>query len=303
MKSLDVLETDPMFRPGIYDGRDLPKLTSEQYHSSSRISRGDLVMLTLPKTALDFIYDRQHQEPPSAAMVRGSALHTAILEPDLFDEEYVLMPMDAKRTKKGDKERIDDFIAQATADGKQVVGWDYRKKQLALTEVTAVVEVSKRVRENPEAMRVLQGPGLTEVSVAWEADGVDKRCRVDRTYYTKHGPVGVDLKSAGGEDGAWAPNFAREMTKRNLQMQAGHYLEGLTVATGEEHKGWLFVVYECKPPFKLYMPPLHPEDIEQGRRQYKRAAELFKRCREADEWPGYVNDYEPVRLLNYAREN
>ncbi len=302
MKSLQVLDTDPMARSGIYDGEDLPKLASEVYHSSSRISRSDLVDLKLPNTPADFMHNRSLREPPTAAMVRGSALHTAILEPHLFDSEFAILPLDSKRKKNADKEAVDAFIAQAHADSKLVVGWDYNQGQLALSEAKAVIEVSKAVREDEYVQRILQGPGLTEVSVAWDVDGVGKRARIDRTYYGSDGPVAVDLKSAGQRGGAWGPNFARDLGKRELQMQAGHYLEGLTASTGEDHSQWLFVVYECVAPFKVALHPLRSDAIEQGRRECQAATELFKRCRDEGQWPGYPRDFEDLGLPPYKRE-
>lgn len=302
MRPLHVTDLDPMAAPGVYDGKQHPRLPAEVYHSSARISRSDLVLLKLPNTPADFMYERGIVEPPSAAMVRGSALHTAILEPDLFEQQFALMPLDAKNAKKEDKQRIQDFLAENEAEGRQVVGWDYRRRQLALGEVQTLIEVPKRVREDPYIRRVLQGPGFTEVSVAWDVDGVGKRARIDRTYYGEDGPVVVDLKSVGQRGGAWGPTFARDMANRELQMQAGHYLEGMTESTGEEHRLWLFVAYECVPPYKVALHPLSDEAIEQGRRECVAATDLFRRCRDADEWPGYPRDFADVSLPKWKKE-
>ena len=80
----------------------------------------------------------------SKAMAFGSAIHCALLEPNLFDDRYVVSPKFDKRTKAG-KERALTFAAQNTE--KSIIQQD---------EWDNLVLVRDAVRATPEAMDLLR---------------------------------------------------------------------------------------------------------------------------------------------------
>src|SRR5690606_3808663 len=93
---------------GIHD------LTNEQYHAASGISRSQLMLLD--KSPYHFWYEVLSGEAltkeSTPSMNIGSAFHTLLLEPDLFDNEYAVIPNIDRRTKQG-KEDYKVFVEES----------------------------------------------------------------------------------------------------------------------------------------------------------------------------------------------
>src|SRR6185369_8534287 len=78
-------------------------ISNEEYHSSNGISRTSLMLLN--KSPYHFWYEKLSGEfekkEQTPAMNLGSAFHTLLLEPELFDKEFAVMAKVDKRTKDG----------------------------------------------------------------------------------------------------------------------------------------------------------------------------------------------------------
>jgi hypothetical protein len=61
------------------------------------------------------------------------------------------------------------------------------------------------------------------------------------------------------------------------------------------------VVVEKDAPHCVALYELPGEDIERGRLLNRRAIDLFARCIERNEWPGYADDPKPVGLPIWSR--
>ena len=83
--------------PGIYD------ISNEAYHQGPGISRSAL--LEFKKSPYHYWYKYKNPdyipESPTPAQILGHALHTAILEPEKVEEQFVVLPKVDKRTKAG----------------------------------------------------------------------------------------------------------------------------------------------------------------------------------------------------------
>ena len=83
-------------------------LDNELYHKAYGLSCSDLkVMLRSPAHYHASLLFPQKTTPE---MLLGSALHTAVLQPELFDEEYMELPKLDRRTKEG-KELYKSYFA------------------------------------------------------------------------------------------------------------------------------------------------------------------------------------------------
>ena len=287
------LSTDTMPESGLYaDGGDHPWLPPQLYHKSSRLSRSALVTL-LRSTPAHFAYERGHAVEATDAMVRGDAIHAAVLEPERFATEYLLPPSHMDRRLKADKELWAALEAEAVSTGKRL---------LQPSHVEPVTEIARAVREHPALRDILRGPGLTEASAAWETDdGVALRCRPDRAFQDQGGEAWLmDLKSADGEAAASPEAFARQIAQRRLHVQAALYCTGMTAATGTPHERFGFIVYEVQPPYACAVYRLEDDAIAQGRSEIAEALHTYRACRDADRWPDYAGDGD-VRLIGLPR--
>src|SRR5690606_34184749 len=115
------------FKDGIYD------ITNDQYHGSDGISRSQLMLLN--KSPYHYWYSvvsglapRQEATP---AMLIGSAFHTLLLEPHLFEHEYCIMPKIDRRTSAG-KEEWAAFMERS--QGQTVLTDDQYQKAYSMAE-------------------------------------------------------------------------------------------------------------------------------------------------------------------------
>ncbi|MGB1290509.1 MAG: PD-(D/E)XK nuclease-like domain-containing protein [Pseudoalteromonas sp.] len=190
------------------------------------------------------------------AMVLGSAVHTAILEPESFSSEYVVAPKCDRRTKAG-KEIWANFTE--SAGNKTVLAeWEY--------EVTS--QMKNAVLSHPMANKMLTG-GESEYSYFTEFEGVEVKCRPD---YLKNGCL-IDLKTTAD---ASYEGFAKQMGNLAYHLQAAFYVDVFNKATGSEIKDFYFVAVENKKPYAVAVYRLDEPQIEAGRLHYQIALEKYR---------------------------
>lgn len=109
----------PELTPGIY------KMANEEYHAAPGISRSVLEMVLDDPASIEWMYNCPVDTEKLKTLDFGSACHTAILEPELFDSLYAVEPSVNKRTNAG-KQEIEDF--HAVNGHKTIITHDERKK-------------------------------------------------------------------------------------------------------------------------------------------------------------------------------
>ena len=124
--------------PGIYDD-----LSNEDYHSSPGISKSGLDLINKSP----YLFSNRPKQEPTKAMLIGSATHTAVLERDLFADQYVWAPNVDGRTKAG-KEELALFASENV--GKTV---------LKSEEFDLIANISRSVWNNPIAANILDEQG------------------------------------------------------------------------------------------------------------------------------------------------
>lgn len=128
--------------------------------------------------------------------------------------------------------------------------------------------------------------GKPEQTLIWrEENGVWCRARID---YLIGDDVIDDLKTTGtsANPHEWARN---RLFADGKDIQHSFYLRGLKALTGLDGQ-WRFVVVEVKPPFGMSVISLAPTAVELAEQKVERAIELWKRCIDSGEWPGYEQD-------------
>lgn len=257
---------------GIYC--DMP---NDLYHASKGISS------TQVKTIISetpFHYWAKYIAPPeqriandpTPAMLFGTGCHTAILEPHLFREEYVVAPTDInKRTKEGKEE----YAAwEKSVEGKQVV------KQEFINDVAAMAEAFRANKTGQQ----LVSRGLNEHSIyaTCPETGLLIKCRPD-VWIPDIGVV-ADYKTALS---ASPSAFSKVIDNLGYHISAAFYLDIIEQATGEKPTQWAFIVQEKKAPYASATYVLSDEALEQGRALYKKALRMIAECMDNDSWESY----------------
>lgn len=185
-----------------------------------------------------------------------------------------------------------EFVKASRAAGRvPVVQAEYDRARAMADEVLA----------HPVAGRLFeQDRGAPEVSLFWTDDetGVDCRARLDfLDYRTDRRTLITDLKTTANAD----PNaFGRTAADFGYEISTWWYLDALAHARGDDDAAFVHVLVEKEPPYLVSVVQLDEPSVELGRRKAMRARAMFRDCTEADLWPGYSTDVEPVTLPRWA---
>lgn len=270
-------------KPGVY------VLTNDEYHKGQGISASGLKWLVnaSPLHLWDRKFNPDREEKPATdALVFGSVVHTLVLEPETFDQRYLVAPTFNKRTKEG-KEQYAELMLRV------------EKQKLTLVEQDVLDEARKAaasVLAHPNADGLLRG-GKAEQSVYWiDPDtGVLCKCRPD---YWRHDLLLLsDLKTT--IDGS-ASDFSRAIHNFNYHIQAAYYVDGMTIATGEKYEDFVFFCVEKQPPYAVANYRIDERSIAKGRELYKKALATYARCLQTNTWPGYPTEIQSIDLPVWA---
>lgn len=275
-------------KQGLFDG-----ISNAEYHGGQGISKSGLDLIAQSPLHYYAAYLDPKRQPreETPAMAIGTAIHSAVLEPDKFDADYLVLPECDRRTKEG-KAIYAAFAEQAQEGGKRVISADDYKACLA---------IAAQVRSHPAA-RVLFGQGIAEQSAYWVDKQTGVQCKA-RPDWLMAGGI-VDVKST---ENASAAAFQRSVVSWRYHVQAAWYLDGIKAATGDDAQAFMFAVFEKKAPYACAFYYADADMLELGRREYRRNLQTYAECMNSNSWPGYSAEILPISLpvwvLNAANDN
>lgn len=243
------------------------KMTEQQYRTHPGVNKSTL--WEMRKSPAHYKYALEHQtEKDTPALRFGRALHTAILQPEEFKQNYVVAPDIDRRTKAG-REEWERFLD--VNRGKDVLSQD---------DYDTINGMYESVWNDDTAADLLNGC-LTETPLFWtdEATRIRCKCRLDAH---KDGIV-VDLKSCAD---AATSRFARDAMKYGYDVQAAHYLRGYKAKYGNNAEFW-FLCVEKTPPYAVNVIKASDAFVDRGTWQLIDLMDKLKECRTHRKWPGY----------------
>lgn len=228
----------------------------------------------------------------SDAMKLGRAVHTAVLEPEVFLARFVTFTGERRAGKEWES-------FKAKSEGREV---------LTAAQAHEVHALQSAVRSSSVAAPFLAG-GKREVSLLWnhkQADitsegtvlspGYRVACKGRLDYLCEEGIV--DLKTCRD---ASPDAFSAAAWRLGYLGQAAFYVDGYKAATGREVP-YTIVAVEKFPPFAVAVYSFPREVLEEGRDLYRALLDVLAECRRSDRWPGYQNDtVQPLQLPRWAR--
>lgn len=258
--------------PGIYTG-----IPNDEYHSGPGVSKSGLWTI-YNQTPAHFRFPPEKKETAQSQAIKdlGSAIHAAILEPDLFERDFIRGPED----RRGNKWK--DLVEVATLDGKTVL------VEAAYDEALAVRDM---VHRNAWINAILtQGDGVNEAS-GYAADPVTgelRRVRPDR--YRRDLRVMIDVKST---ESAAAEKFKRSVTAYGYHAQEAFYTD-VWQDLGQPVDGFVFIAFEKKSPYAVQVFELPPAIVEEGRAIMRKALDTYAECHRKNAWPGYADGVQEL---------
>jgi hypothetical protein len=212
----------------------------------------------------------------------GAAIHTCVLEPDLWPSLYVRGIAGDGRTK-------------AIREAREELAALYPKAHvLKPKDFDMCLAVRDAVFGHPHTKHLFEG--MREASAVWidPATGVKCRGRFDDVA------VGVgcitDLKSAADA----SPNrFPKVIYDLGYHIQAAMYLRGAKVL-GIDADTFAIVAPEKEPPYCVAVYQLAGAAIYDGERELEPLLERWAACEASGEWPGYPTDVVMLDLPTWA---
>lgn len=268
-------------KTGIYSG-----ISNDDYHGGVGVSKSGLDVLARSPLHYwaKYIDPNRERKEPTPAMKLGTAIHTAVLEPDEFTKRHIVAPVVDRRTKDG-KATWEQFLADAEAAGADLISAD---------DFATCQAISQQVRQHPTARKVFAN-GTPELSAYWtDAEtGLLCKCRPDWLGL----PLIVDLKST--ED-ASAEGFAKSAWNYRYWVQAAWYVDGIEQATGQRPDAFVFAAFEKSAPYACAFYFADEAMLDMGRREYRKQLRVLADCKAADKWPGYPTDVLPLGVPPWA---
>jgi exodeoxyribonuclease VIII len=261
-------------------------LTNAEYHARPEVSKSGLDMVR--RSPLHFwnryLNPDRIIEPPTAAMTIGSALHTRVLEPHLFDDEYAVAPHCDRRTKEG-KMIWADFEQEAAG-----------KTLLKAEDALQITAMADSLRRHPAARVLLNKAGKAEQSYFWTDDETGEKCKCRPDFHTDDRRIIVDVKTT--EDASPGKFLRSSVLQWRYHVQAAFYMQGVP-----EAELFLFAVVEKKPPFAAAVYTLPTKLVERGLEDARADLRCIAECRAADRWPGYGDEVQELSLPKWLEDD
>lgn len=229
-------------------------------------------------------------------MFKGTAAHTAILEPEEWDKRYAALPPGTDlRTKVGKELRA---ALEEANPGCEVIKSDTADMAWAMNE---------QVHRHPMAHAALTGAGQNEVTLVWDvtaSNGLVVRCkgRIDRLTTLEGYGVIADYKTT--QDASW-DGFAKSAANYGYHRQAAMYLDGLNAIDLEKgnptcKRRYIFIAQEKEKPYGAGVYELNEQSIHEGRLQYQAAINRWAACVEKGSFDGYSTEVDAIALPSWA---
>jgi len=276
---------------------DMPE---EEYRAHSAIAQSDLkIVLRSPGHLLA---RRRNPEKVTPAKLDGRALHCAILEPQNFMDRYVVLPEDAPR----DLRQHRDAKTKGESTIHSIAWWDKWDAENAgritldhddylLKQATAAA-----IRNHPDLRGYFEAPGHSEVSIFAidPVTGLQVKARIDRLAMLSNMRFALDPKSA--ED-AREDAFSKNAYAYGYFTQAAFYKD-ICEWANIPLEAFLFVAFEKEDPFGIKVYEVSEDDLEFGRRCYRRALDTWAECVRNNEFPVYDTGISVLTRPKYAKE-
>lgn len=267
----------------------LAEMTNAAYHASVGYSKSHLDKVAISELSYWHHYLNPDREPTDQTddLILGSATHSATLEPDLFNDEFKVLPDLDLRTKAGRAER-DAF--KAAHPGATIITVDQRKTALA---------IAAAVRRHPVAGRLFQGGKAEQSRFAVDPEtGGTIKCRTD--YFIETAGIITDLKTVkdSSNDG-----IAKSIANFRYDIQPPWYQDVFEALYDEAPPYWVFVFVEKTPPYNINCVYPTPEQIAAARVVARRDFLRILECKRTGIWRDHTTEIKPMPLPGWYLKN
>lgn len=269
------------------------KCTIEEYNNYPA-ARSSLLKLFNNKSPAHYLHALENPKASTPAQLFGTAVHEAMLEPKLFKEKMIVMPIFEGKTKDGKittnanatevKEKAAKWLMEN--HGKTIIT---EEERFNLEGMLASISKHKRASE-------LLSDGNSEESLFWTdpETGIQCKARPDRL---REGHIIADVKTT--EDASeWS--FNKDIAKFGYHFQGAMQLDAATAVFDKIFDTFIIIAVEKQAPWGVQCFQLSENDLREGQELYYSALRKLKVCLDTKSFPAYGNGLVPTRLPAYA---
>ena len=257
-------------------------MPADIYHAhDSASSSGLRLLLRSPDH-----FKNGEEKDQTRAMVLGSALHMACLEPDIFYDTYRLLRSSENRMtseyKTAKKEFGEEFV---------LVKPEIERLEGMAKSLKDLVILNYWLYENDYSHKELSGFAIDPET------GLMCRHRFDA--YIGRIATAIDLKTTTD---ARKPAFEKKILDFGYHIQAAFYADQYNWITGEKIEKFIFAAIETSAPYAVKVYELEQDSMDAGRKKYRQALNEYAQCKASDTWPSYDQEIETIGIPQWALE-
>lgn len=255
-------------------------MTEHEYRTHPAVSRSELWRL-ITESPEKFKFYRENPQPPTNALIFGQAFHMAVLQPEIYNDNFAAAPVFDRRTKAG-REAWEKFSAES--EGKTIIPSEWQEKIEAMTE---------KLNADPFVRQLLSEKHEEPYFWTDELTGEECKCRADCITEIGGNVYVVDIKTA---ESAATDVFMRKSVDYGYPLQAAMYCEGVKQATGRECS-FVFIAIEKAPPYAVNI--MQADDIyrQYGFDIFREALGIYHDCKINNNWYGYLGKFHNINVL------
>lgn len=259
-----------IFEPGIYD------ISNSEYHSSAGISRSGIMEFRKSPKHFWHRYLNQDYKPKDSTpdMSFGSAFHCYLMEPEKFDNEYLVSQDFDKRTTVG-KEGYAAMLKKA--EGRILI------EQCDLEEIKLM---AKSILDDDQA-RQLINDACYEKSIYWIDPDTQLLCKCRPDIMHDH--FVVDLKTT--KDASFRA-FQKDFYSYGYHLQIAMIHEGFKHGLGKDMTNFIDLAVEKIEPYNHCVYPIDESALAHGIKEFKYYLMEIKQCFDDNNWQSY-----PTQIL------
>lgn len=277
----------------------IERMSNDEYHACPEFSSSQLKDIL--RSSAHFHSNnilKENERETKKHLDFGTLAHTLFLEPEQFENEFVIGPKFDRRTKAGKEEAA---AWEAANQGKIIIDED-------------MLQGAKRIANNLRGLSSYQlmqdHYGMAEASIFFTDPVYGLNLRIRPDYHIvpcEAFPNGLQFDVKTTTD-ARPFKFMRSCADFGYDISAAMYREGFQQHYGTAEKPeFIFLVAESTAPFNVKQYRASDLFLSIGERRYNKAKELLAESLLIDKWNGYSTELEDISLpqymLNQAIEN
>lgn len=263
------------FKAGVFS------ISEDVYRPMSMLNASSIPYLI--QSPAHYIANLSQPRAQTKEMAFGSAFHCYILEPEMFNNRFVVKTIDG-RTNKGKQDLLEIEFVQ-------------KKKIISEEDFERIKYMDANIKKHSIAPKLLINGKAEQVLMfklkASNGNMIECKAKLDYMFLQTI----IDLKTTKKADNE---SFSKSIENYNYHIQGAFYSRGVEVLTGER-PDFIFIAVESEPPFSVSVIKLSDAHYTVGYSKVYEAVDLYERCMRENTWPSYSEKVYESRMSKWLR--